>query len=324
MSTATLERFRHEALLYSDWTEFVAGTVRFIREGLDRHEPVFVVESQQKIEMLHAALGDSADKVTFANMAEVGANPARIIPAWQDFVAAHADATLLRGIGEPIWAGRTPEELVECQRHEALLNTAFAAGRAWWLLCPYDTAHLPQEVIAEARRSHEFVSTSQSIDLSKDFQSGHLSRTPLDLPFAEPTQTMTRFSFNRSSLSALRGEVRRAAESRGLSAGRLADFVAAVNEVATNSVVHGGGRGVARVWKDRDLVVCEIKDTGNFDDPLADRRRPDPEAASPRGLWLANHLCDLVQIRSGPAGTVVRLHIKVESHPRIAVLSDLN
>lgn len=324
MSSAMPERFRHEALLYSGWTEFVAGTVRFIREGLDRHEPVFVVESQQKIEMLRTALGDSADKVTFANMAEVGANPARIIPAWQDFVAAHTDATLLRGIGEPIWAGRTPEELVECQRHEALLNTAFGAGRAWWLLCPYDTAHLPQEVITEARRSHEFVSTSQSIDLSADFQSGQLSRMPLNAPFTEPKQTMARLSFSRSSLSALRSEVRRAAASRGLSAGPLADFVAAVNEVATNSVLHGGGRGVARVWEERDSVVCEIKDAGNFNEPLADRRRPGSEVTSPRGLWLANQLCDLVQVRSGQYGTVVRLHARVEPRHQLKLLSDLN
>ena len=29
-----------------------------------------------------------------------------------------------------------------------------------------------------------------------------------------------------------------------------------------------------------------------------------------RGVWLANQLCDLVQIRSGAAGTVVRLHAR--------------
>ena len=33
------------------------------------------------------------------------------------------------------------------------------------------------------------------------------------------------------------------------------------------------------------------------------------DVGSPRGLWLANQLCDLVQIRTLPAGTVVRLHM---------------
>ena len=27
-----------------------------------------------------------------------------------------------------------------------------------------------------------------------------------------------------------------------------------------------------------------------------------------RGVWMANQLCDLVQVRSGARGTVVRLH----------------
>jgi hypothetical protein len=70
--------------------------------------------------------------------------------------------------------------------------------------------------------------------------------------------------------------------------------------------------------------VCEIEDTGNLDDPLADRRRPGAEATSPRGLWLANQLCDLVQIRSGPAGTAVRLHVKVEAQHGMTILPDLN
>jgi hypothetical protein len=55
-------------------------------------------------------------------------------------------------------------------------------------------------------------------------------------------------------------------------------------------------------------MVCEIRDKGRFDRPLADRERPSRDIAAPRGLWLANQLCDLVQIRSVPEGTVVRLH----------------
>jgi anti-sigma regulatory factor (Ser/Thr protein kinase) len=30
-----------------------------------------------------------------------------------------------------------------------------------------------------------------------------------------------------------------------------------------------------------------------------------------RGLWLANQLCDLVELRSGPVETVVRLHMRL-------------
>src|SRR3982074_3145381 len=102
------EKFRHEALLYSGWAEFVAGTVPFIRGGLELGEPVLVVESAAKIDMLRTALGRDADEVLFADMGEVGANPARIIPAWHDFVGRQASSgRRLRGIGEAIWEGRS-------------------------------------------------------------------------------------------------------------------------------------------------------------------------------------------------------------------------
>ncbi len=41
-------------------------------------------------------------------------------------------------------------------------------------------------------------------------------------------------------------------------------------------------------------------------EPAEGRRRP-ANATSPAGLWLANQLCDLVQIRTHPTGTAVRL-----------------
>ena len=58
----------------------------------------------------------------------------------------------LRGIGEPIWAARTPAEMAECHRHEGLLNVAFADSPGFWLLCPYDTTTLdPADVAARVR-----------------------------------------------------------------------------------------------------------------------------------------------------------------------------
>ena len=47
--------------------------------------------SAARIARLREELGaDAAERVTFADMAEVGINPARIIPAWREFVDAHA------------------------------------------------------------------------------------------------------------------------------------------------------------------------------------------------------------------------------------------
>jgi anti-sigma regulatory factor (Ser/Thr protein kinase) len=64
---------------------------------------------------------------------------------------------------------------------------------------------------------------------------------------------------------------------------------------------------VLRLWQQGDAVVCEFTDRGHITDPLAGRRTPSLTSEGGRGLWLANQLCDLVQIRSGGHGTTVRL-----------------
>ena len=307
----TPQSFRHEALMYSSASEFIAGTVPFIREGVKAGEPVLVVESRDKIGALRAALGDDAERVIFSDMAEVGANPARIIPAWRDFVDAHAaDGRPARGIGEPIWRGRTDDELVECQRHESLLNVAFARGQAWHLLCPYDTSELDESVIAEARRSHEFVREAGQAAKSASYRGLDESAATLDSPLGDPPSGARKVSFDRDRLLDVRREVMRFATAAGLDTGGATRLVTAVNEVATNSVVHGGGGGTLRIWRAGDTVVSEVRDSGSYRHALADRIRPTAASIDARGLWLANQLCDLVQIRTLSDATLVRLHVK--------------
>jgi anti-sigma regulatory factor (Ser/Thr protein kinase) len=307
-----VERFRHEALMYANMAEFVAGTVPFIRGGVEADEPVLVVESVEKIEILRAALGKDAGSVLFADMADVGANPARIIPAWKEFVSRHGGGgRRLRGIGEPIWKGRSADELIECQRHESLLNVAFGRGRPWWLLCPYDTEKLDASVTEEARRSHEFVTEKSKVQRSGVFRGLEASGAPFNVPLPERGTGVGQFAFASDDLSSVRRFVSGQAVAAGLGTVASRELVTAVNEVATNSIRHGGGSGKVRVWQEADAVVCEIRDGGHFDKPLADRQRPSRNVAAPRGLWVANQMCDLVQIRTLPEGTVVRLHKRI-------------
>ena len=315
-----VEEFRHEALLYAGMADFLAGTVPFIRGGLEAGEPVLVVESAAKIALLRAELGTDADSIRFADMAGVGANPARIIPAWRDFVTKHGGAgRRLRGIGEPIWNGRSPIELIECQRHESLLNTAFGTGDPWWLLCPYDTEAMDPAVIDEARRSHPYVTDGQTFRRSNDYRGLDACGAPFDVALPEPPSTAHEIAFQADGLVGVRGLVGRLASEAGLTPSRAANFVLAVNEVATNSVLHGGGKGTMRIWRDTGALTCEIRDSGHIDNPLIDRERPAPDAGSPRGLWLANQLCDLVQIRTFESGSAVRLHMWLKAaDPRLA------
>ena len=111
-------------------------------------------------------------------------------------------------------------------------------------------------------------------------------------------------------LRAVRARVSDAARGWGLPEARVADLILAAGEVAANSVRHCGGRGSLRVWFDSGSAVCEIRDAGYIDQPLAGREPPAPGHAGGYGLWLANQVCDLVQVRSSPTGTTIRLHAR--------------
>jgi len=305
--------FHHEAFFYEDGDEFLAGAVPFIEQGLESGEPALVAVGRAQAEALKAELGAGAAEIGFVEMEELGRNPARIIPAWRQFVDEHgADGRPVRGIGEPVWPGRKAVEIDECQRHEALLNYAFWEGPAWRLLCPYNSAALHEEVLEAARDSHAVVSGNWA-------KRGEPAGVALDphsvAPFAgvlpEPPAGARSLDFDRATLQWARGVVAAEAKRRGLSRERSFDLVAAVGELTANSVVHGGGRGVLSLWLEEEALVAEVADFGLIEEPLTGRLRPLPSQHGGRGLWMVNHLCDLVQVRSGPDGTTVRVRMSL-------------
>jgi len=304
--------FRHEALFYAGRDDFVRRTATFLRDAVEAEEPALVVVDAAKISLLREELGDAAVGIQFADMAEVGANPARIIPAWREFVTRSAPTgRRLRGIGEPIWPERTPAQLAECARHESLLNVAFAGSPSWWLLCPYDTDALDTAVLEEARRTHPFVLEDGASRESADYYGLSAIGAPFAEPLPDPPASALELAFGDGPLAALRWLVGRAAADAGLVATRAADLVLAVHELATNTVRHGGGRGKLRIWREPDALICEVADAGRLHHPLAGRERPLAAQPGGRGLWLVNQLCDLAQIRCFEAGSVVRLHMRI-------------
>jgi anti-sigma regulatory factor (Ser/Thr protein kinase) len=302
--------FRHEALLYAGADEFLGGTLPFLREGVAAGEPMLVVVDAAKIRALRAALGPDAGCVHFADMAKVGANPARIIPAWQEFVDEHAvEGRQFRGIGEPIWEERSAAELAECQRHESLLNLAFSGAPAWWLLCPYDTKALDTLVIDEARRSHPWILNGSGHEQSPWYR-GLEGSAASEAPLPPPDHDTVDIEFGPRSLGAIRRFAMTHATEGGLNDMQIADLVLVVNEIATNSLRHGGGCGILRMWQEDGTVIAEVTDSGYFSQPLVGRVKPTVQRENGRGMWLANQLCDLVQLRSSPEGTVVRMHMR--------------
>jgi anti-sigma regulatory factor (Ser/Thr protein kinase) len=307
-TTPIRHTFRHKALFYDGLDGFMASTLPFVRDGVTAGEPVMVAVDGEKIRLLREALGADADAVRFVQMRDLGQNPGCIIPAWREFVAEHAlTGRRLRGVGEPVWAGRTDDEIEECHQHEALLNVAFDDGPAWSLVCPYDRAALPADVIEAARRTHPIVGEDGVTRRSMSYRNPRIDPLGGELP--PPPARRDEMSFTLSDLSTVRSMVEAWARAAGIERDRADDLVLAVNELATNSIRHGGGKGVIRAWRESGVFVCEVRDSGRIDDPLAGRGLPADGRQSGRGLWLVNQLVDLVQLRSLRDGSAVRLHM---------------
>jgi anti-sigma regulatory factor (Ser/Thr protein kinase) len=302
--------FHHEALFYSGDDEFVVRCREFVEEGLERGEPVLVMVGARKLELLREGLGERADEVHFADMEVVGRNPARIIPAWSRFVSDHAGAHAagrMRGIGEPIWADRQPDELEECQLHESLINLAFAAAKTFRLVCPYDTEALPGDVIAEARRSHPVVSSyAGGAEPCADYCGGDRVAARFSQPLSEPPEDAEEHTVTIGGLRDARGIVRDRAVAAGLG-DRADDLVLAVNEVLSNSLHHAHEDGALRIWDEPDGLVCEVRDHGHIVQPLIGREEPVMGQIGGHGVWLVNLVCDLVQVRSSQSGSTVRM-----------------
>jgi anti-sigma regulatory factor (Ser/Thr protein kinase) len=250
-------------------------------------------------------------------MEVVGRNPARIIPAWGRFVGDHTaggEGGGMRGIGEPIWADRRPDELEECQLHESLINLAFAAADSFRLICPYDTEALPRDVIAEARRSHPVVSGVGDPEPCGDYCGIETVAARFSGPLPEPPADADELRVTADGLTSARGLVRRRAREAGLG-DRADDLVLAVNEILSNSLGHAHDDGALRIWTEPDGLVCEVRDGGHITQPLIGRQEPAIGQIGGHGIWLVNLICDLVQVRSSEDGTAIRMKMS----PALAV-----
>jgi anti-sigma regulatory factor (Ser/Thr protein kinase) len=308
-AVTTPAAFHHEAVFYEGDDQFVDRSLAFLHDGLARSEPALVMVGSRKLELLRAALGSRAAHVRLVDMEVVGRNPARIIPAWSRFVADNAGCGGgMRGIGEPIWAERTASELSECQLHESLINLAFAAADEFRLICPYDTAALSEDVIAEARRSHPVVSREGAEGVSHDYCGVDKVAVRFSETLPEPSASAEEMRVTLAALRVARRMVRTRAEEAGLGE-RSEDFSLAVNEVLSNSLQHAGDDGTMRLWQDAHGMVCEVRDRGHIMQPLIGREAPDVGQIGGHGMWLVNLVCDLVQVRSSEHGSTVRMRM---------------
>lgn len=307
---ATVTGYRHEAAPYDGPGSFVERVLDHVAGGAAAGQPVLVVAESAKIDRLRRQLGPN-ETVLFEDVDEVGRNPGRLIAVLEDFVRRAPGTTVARGVCEPAHVGRTPDELDECVVHEALLNLAFPRSLPLWLRCPIDTAGLPPEVSAGLLACHPHVAEGAAPGPANE---GHHCLGP-EGPYARALPTAPAgadgLAFWGSTLNQVRAFVADHGHRAGLDDDRTSDLLLAVNELAANSVRHGGGVGTVTAWCEAGRVILEVADRGHVTDPLVGRLRPGLERDDGRGVWLAHQVADLVQMASTPdAGTRVRVQMR--------------
>ena len=301
-------QLEHAAVFYRGTDEYLGAVLGFVTGGLERADPVFVAVPGPKVGLLREHLGERAGRVSFADMTEMGANPAWIIPQVAAFADAHRGRAV-RYVGEPIWETRTAAELCEATRHEALINLAFA-GTAASMLCPYDRARLPPAVIADAERTHPVLIRDGHPQRSRAYPKAGVFPAGCDQPLPGPPGRAATLTY-RDDLARVRAFAAEHARRAGLPTSRTRDLVIAVSELAANTWRHTDAGGTLHIWAADGEVLCQVRDSGHVSDPLAGRRRPIPEAGSGHGLWVVNQLCDLAELRTGSTGTTICLHFRL-------------
>ena len=316
--TATADRagalgtLEHDALFYGTADEYVSGVLGFVREGLERGEPVLVAVPGWNLDVLREAMTpDEMPRVRLRDMTVAGRNPGRIIgTVLTAFVREHPDRRV-RIVGEPIWAGRTDEEYPACAEHEALINVAVGDMPAY-IQCPYDTAKLSPSVLTDATRTHPTLASPVERWTSPTYTDPGAVAASFDTSLS-PAPADAEFVVISSTTGArtARVLVHDAGRMHGMDADRLTDVRLVAQELAVNTLTHSPNhRGVLEVWTADDHLVLQVQDGGRITDPLAGRRAPEPPHIG-HGLFVVHQLADLVRIHRESSGTTVRVYFRL-------------
>lgn len=303
----------HQALMYDDRPEFLSVAMPFLRAGLRDNAAVLAVVPAGNLEALRDSLGSDASYVRFIDAAQWYDHPVRTIRDYCDFVESSAPRRV-HALAEPVWFGRSRQEIVEWTRYEAVVNRAFARSGAH-VICGYDRQTLPPEILDAAQRTHPDLLVGARRQKSRVFTppesfGASCDRSPLP-PVPAHAETLR---LESADLAPLRQGIRDEAERHGMDPAAAGAFVTAAVEVAANAVQHGTPPMAAKFWVEAGRLHCEVADFGHW--------RPDAligflprEPGTGLGMWGARLLTDLVQVRTGWSGTVVRLSSRLHPVP---------
>jgi anti-sigma regulatory factor (Ser/Thr protein kinase) len=262
---------------------------------------------------LRDTLGCDAQPVRFFDATTFYRHPVRTIASYNDVVHREAPRRV-RVLAEPSLPGRSALETIEWSRYEAVVNAAFSSSGAH-VICGYDTRTAPSDVLEAARRTHPLLAGWHGTRRNRSYDEPDrfgvdCDRTPLPAPKQRPDS----LSFERlEDLRSVRRFIECHARRLAMHDVEMVKLRQAVDSIAGNAVKHGAPPMEFRLWAEDAAVVCEVVDFGHWrPDGLVGFLPPNPGNGF-EGLWGARMLVDMVQVRAGWSGTVVRLRTRLHS-----------
>jgi anti-sigma regulatory factor (Ser/Thr protein kinase) len=120
------------------------------------------------------------------------------------------------------------------------------------------------------------------------------------------TRTVTADAATAEDLAMIRRHVLEICTSAGVDPDRCSQLGLATNEITANAIQYGGGHARIVITAGATEVSVDIHDNGPGLS-VVKPQRPEPTAPHGRGLWLADQLCDAMQVSSTTRGTSIRL-----------------
>ncbi len=298
-------------LFYRSEHEYLEAVVPTVDEWLSAARPVLVSLPGDKLSALGRALGitgkdlggTAAPNLSITDMTVVGRNPGRLLGMAGCFMRQHPSRRVLM-IGEAVWPGRTNAEYPACVQHEALVNVALA-GHHVKALCLYDAVRLSDGALADARLTHPLIrrdgrthhNPEYAVDVALDRSNEPLPTSPAAVHFTVEELV---------DLSGARRCASRYARLLGMCPEKIDDLQLIATELATNSLRHTGESCRLAFWHHNGHLVCEARDVGPLEDPLAGRR------STQSGLFVVNAVADLVRTYISAQGTTIHAYVRLD------------
>jgi len=303
----------HRALVYDDPGAFVAGVGGFLRDGMRAGDHVAAVLTPEKMGWLRDELGADADALEYADADSFYARHGQMLSAMLDLVEGDRAprSGRVRVVAEQALLRRAPVDVRAYMRYEAAANEVFGGYDAS-ILCPYDTARLPDEIIEAALRTHPAVVEDGGERRSAAYMDPRaFVREYVHERGAPPAAPACRIE-RAGDIAAARERARAQAIAAGFGEDAVEDFTLAVSEIATNALLYGAGPRLVWSYVDGDDLVCQVRDAGSGPaDPLVGYMPPDEDPSGGRGLWIAHQICDVVEVASRAEHTDVYVHMRL-------------